>query len=252
VSESYRAICADVYVNQKLGLKMDLPRRRDQVLDLFERVRRQFPDLGHFRRYADELALESEPREGVSRWLGLRRDSVGSGSVNPETFAEAYELHRAVLEIAPYYLSISPIDVDYYELLYGFDLAAERDQDAIVFETLLAGSPFASGLDLSDAGVADCQPIVGFTLDDDPATEVHFEVRTRVRGGGPDRDGETEGQGEPITVYVALRRSCSVRDLAELPQLVDDLAARGEHLCETHAVPNLVMPLRTAIATGRS
>lgn len=250
MSESYRAICSDLYVNQKLGLKMDLPRERDRVLDLFERIRRKFPDLRHFRRYADELALESEPAEGASRWVGLRHDSIGSGSVNPERFPDAYDLHRLVLETAPYYLSLSPIDIDYFELLYGFDLAAERDHDAIVYQTLMAGSPFAQALELPDAAVSDCQPVIGFTLDDDPATEVHFEVRTRTRSGASERDAE--GQQDPITVYVALRRSGPVRDIDELGDLVTLLAARGEMLCESHAVPHLVMPLRAAIASGRA
>ena len=34
MSESYRALCSDFYVNLKLGVKMELPRGRDTVLEL--------------------------------------------------------------------------------------------------------------------------------------------------------------------------------------------------------------------------
>src|ERR1044071_1206808 len=61
MSESYRALSSDFYVNLKLNLKLDLPRERQTILDLFDRVRRQFPSMNQFRRYRDELALEAEP-----------------------------------------------------------------------------------------------------------------------------------------------------------------------------------------------
>jgi len=57
MSESYKALCSDYYVNLKLQLKLELPRNRETVLDLFERVRKQFSSMSSFRRYKDELAL---------------------------------------------------------------------------------------------------------------------------------------------------------------------------------------------------
>jgi hypothetical protein len=35
MADSYRALCSDFYVNLKLNLKLDLPRERQTVLDLF-------------------------------------------------------------------------------------------------------------------------------------------------------------------------------------------------------------------------
>ncbi len=37
MTSSYRALCTDFYVNLKLGLKLDLPRKREEVLEMFER-----------------------------------------------------------------------------------------------------------------------------------------------------------------------------------------------------------------------
>ena len=56
---SIGALCTDFYVNQKLGLKMDLPTARETVLDMFDRVRKSVPSMDRFRRYEGELSLES-------------------------------------------------------------------------------------------------------------------------------------------------------------------------------------------------
>src|SRR5258705_10934795 len=68
---SYGAICTDFYVNQKLSLKMDLPSGRESVLDMFDRIRKELPDMERFRRYDGELALESPEQSSQYSWLAL-------------------------------------------------------------------------------------------------------------------------------------------------------------------------------------
>src|SRR6185503_9086657 len=151
------------YVNQKLSLKMDLPSSREAVLDLFDRVRRDFPQMDRFRRYAGELALESPEQTSQYAWMAMRRTTMRSGWVNPESLEQAYKLHRLLLEIAPYYLSISPIDVEFMELVFGFDLRAERNRNDVVFEALLGDSPLASLIDHEQReSVIESQPFLGF------------------------------------------------------------------------------------------
>lgn len=174
---SYRALCTDFYINQRLNLKMDLPMRRDTVLALFDRIRREHSSMDKFRRYQNELALESASRDQGQQWLGLRKTSIRSGSVNPATAGDAYRLHRLVLETAPYYLDISPLDLDYLELLYGFDLMAAGNHDAIVYEALVAGSPLASLIDHDGAIPIDCQPILGMALTEPRKTPASSSCR---------------------------------------------------------------------------
>ena len=99
---SYGAFCTDYYVNLKLGLKLELPKSRDTVLSLFERVRRQYPGMTEFRKYKEELALEAPASASPHRWVAVRSSSVRAGVVNPEGVGEAYRLHRTILEICPY------------------------------------------------------------------------------------------------------------------------------------------------------
>ena len=82
---SYRALCSDFYINAKLNVRMELPTNREPVLDLFERARRSFPAMNSFRRYKDELALESAANATPHRWMAIRSSSVRSGVVNPTT-----------------------------------------------------------------------------------------------------------------------------------------------------------------------
>lgn len=251
MASSYRALCSDFYVNQKVGVKLDLPRGRDTILELFERVRREFPSMGTFRRYKDELALESPMPDHPHRWLAVRSGNIRSGVVNPDSFDDAYGLHRCVLEVAPYFLSISPLDIEYVEVLFGFDLAAPGNQDQLVADALLHGSPLNSLFDTDGATPVDFQPLVGLAVRGSPGairpdTEAHFEVKTRSGGAG----GAEADAAEPISLYVTLRRYEPVADLKELGRVFGELAETGQDLIESKAIPSLLTPLREAIGSG--
>lgn len=248
MTESYRALCTDFYINSKLNLKMDLPKGRETVLDFFERIRRQFPAMTLFRRFREELALEAGPGITPHRWIALRGNNIRAGCVNPESPADAYGLHRLALETAPFYLNISPLDIDYVEILFGFDLAAAGNQDAIVFDALFSGSPFASIMNGTPFGPSDCQPVLAFNVPS-RELEVQIEVKTRAERPAP---RESDGSSEPISVYLTLRRFGAVTEVAELLSIFTTLIGQGEDLAESRVLPQLLVPLRDAIASGNS
>lgn len=242
MTDSYRALCSDFYINQKLSVKLDLPKSRETVLEMFERLRRQFASMTQFRRYKDELALESAPGSTPHQWLAVRSSNIRSGSVNPQSAASAYGLHRAVVETAPFFLTISPLDIDFVELLFGFDLLTSRPHDPIVHRALYDGTPLGDLIALPGARAVDCQPLLGLALSDTGDLEAHFEVKTRTHEPG---EGD---EAEPISVYLTVRKYGPVGDLKELPDVIDDLARRGERLVEDRLVPSLLGPIREAIA----
>ena len=244
MSESFRALCSDLYVNQKLTVKLDLPKSRETVLEMFERVRRQFPEMNSFRKLREELALESPQSDTPHRWLAMRNNSLRSGTVNPQTMDEAYALHNAILKIAPSYLAVSALDVESVELLYGFDLMAPGNHDAIVFDALLAGSPLGSLLAMPGVTAMDCQPVIGIQLGTPDGIEAHFEVKTR---GQRSREGEPF---EPISIYLILRKSGPINAVEDLPGILSAMAQHGEELVERRLLPGLLMPIRDAIASG--
>jgi hypothetical protein len=259
----FSSYATDFYINQRLNLKMDLSMRRDTVLSFFDRVRRDIPEMDRFKRYTDELALESRPTAEVvpgitggpaQQWVAVRKTSVRSGSVNPDSSDAGYRLHRLALESAPYYLDISPLDVDHLEVLYGFDMMAPGNHDTIVFNALYAGSPLASLVEgLQGKGdhpvrVVDCQPLLGLALPDDSDIQAHFEVKTRSgsrqgRSGGDFRE-------DPISVYLIVRKYGPFENMKDLETVFRQLTTKGEHLLDSVVLPRLLGPIRDAIITG--
>jgi len=259
---SYSALCDDFYMNQRVGLKMDLPLRRDSALSMFDRLRREHPMLARFRKHGHELSLESgepgaagattatvAPPSGRSQsWVALRKTSVRSGSVNPETMGDGYALHRLVLEVAPYFLDISSLDIEYVELLIGFDLHFAGNHDEVVLQALMADSPIGALARIPGALPVDCQPSFGVALDGPCNIHAHMEVKTRSSPRGTPRGGEF--REEPISVYVTLRRYGPHPDVAALPDVLEELSRHAESIADDHAIPGLINPLRAAIASG--
>ncbi len=244
---SYRALCSDFYINAKLNVRMELPTNREPVLDLFERTRRSFPAMNAFRRYKDELALESAANATPHRWMAIRAASVRTGVVNPNTEEEMYSVHRMAAEVSPYYLSISPLDLEYIELLYGFDLAAKENHDEITAAALLGGSPLAALLENDEITINDCQPLLGMKVLNEQGLEAHFEIKTR--SGSNSTASSTPGTSDPISVYLTLRCYDPVTDLKDLTGKLDELIERGQALVDEYAVPNLLIPLRDEIVS---
>lgn len=250
MSDSVRALASDLYLNLKLQVKMELPRGREVVFDLFERVRKQYPGVRVFRKYKDELALESAPDADQNRWIALKPNSVRTGHVNPHDLSDAYAFHKTMLEIVPFYLGISPLDIEYVELLFGVDIVTGGNHDAIVLEGLFGGSPLGGIVEtLADSeggNVVDCQPVIGFSLKDKDEVQAHFEVKTHPTTTR--REGE--GQAEPISIYLTLRRFGHISDVRELGQIFEDLARRGERLMNQVVIPRMLIPIRQAAGMG--
>ncbi|MEL6498228.1 MAG: hypothetical protein AAF937_12050 [Planctomycetota bacterium] len=242
--ESLRALVSDVYVNLKLSMKLDLPRDRENVPEFFDRVRRQYPTMAELKRYRDELALETAGgSDEPYRWLAVRAKNIRAGVVNPEEWASAHALHEHVLEIAPYFLSISSLDIESVEVLFGVDLLSAGNHDEVVFDALVAGTPLSNLMD-GDVLVSDCQPVLSWSVGAGAGVEVQYEVKTRLHGG------EGGSQPEPLSVYLTCRHVGPVGELAELVRVYRSLSALGERLVSERVIPHLVMPIRESIVAS--
>ncbi|MCH2133405.1 MAG: hypothetical protein MK116_06620 [Phycisphaerales bacterium] len=237
-------LCSDFYVNQRMVLTMDLPSGRETVLDLFDRVRREMPGMKRFRRYDGELALESPDQDGRYCWVGLRRTSVRSGWVNPQTLEESYQLHRMLLETAPYFLSITPLDVEAIELVFGFDLHAQRNRNEVVFDALLSGSALGAMVEPGREEMIDVQPFLGIALDDSARLQASLEIKTRM---GPAELQSQRWEDEPISVYLTVRRQGPFETIEQFQETFAILAGHLERLAEDRVIPGIIVPLHGAI-----
>lgn len=249
MSTSFGALCSDFYVNLKLSLKMDLPSDRETILHLFDRVRRSIPSMDRFRRYDGELALESSHKNGEYRWLALRQTSLRAGHVNPQSMEDAYKTHRLMLEVAPYHLTISPLDIDSVELLFGFDFECQSNHDEVVYNALLADSPLSDLLRVPGAKIMDVQPVFGLSLSERGDLQASFEVKTRTKT----RRGQSRRyQNEPLSIFLSVRKFGPIQQVEELPVLFDKLTHHAEALATERLVPNLLTPIARQITSSNA
>jgi hypothetical protein len=247
MSHPFVAFCDDFYVNVRLASQMTLPHARETVLHFFEQLQRAFPGLMRFRKLDNgEMNLEEDRTANSYRWVSLENKRLTAGHVNPESVEEALSLHRRLLEYAPYQLGISPIEVDYLDVLFGFDLSYKGNHDEIIAESLLRNSPLTCMLHEAEARPVDFQPTVTVALSEDCRLQGRIDIVTRTNSYQV-RTGEYSD--EVISVYAIVRRYWGDRPKQPLEQVVCDLAARAEHLCLTHVAPKLLRPIHEAIAS---
>ena len=246
---SYQALCDDFYVSVRVGLKLDLAYNRETFLHFFEQVGKCFPGMCKMHRCEDQaIVLEEDRDEHSHRWLRIERDCLRFGHFNPPDLAGLNRLAEFVLEHAPYHLSLSTIDLDVLELVFGFDLEYEGNQDEVVVDALLGDHPLA--VLLNDAGHTplEFQPNFGIALDEGCSRQAYFEVKTRtsayaVRSKEYDKD--------PLSVYMTLQQYWGADGSLALGPAYADLMALAEELADGHVVPLLLAPLTRTIASRR-
>lgn len=246
-SHAYSAFCEEFYVNMRLGSQMPLPQNRETVLHFFERMQKQYPQMTRFRKNENgDFNLEEDRSNPSYRWLSLENKRLSSGHVNPESIEESLKLHTSMLDVAPHFIGISPIEIDYLDLLFGFDLEFTGNHDEIVAETLFPDSPLSCLTDEPGARAVDFQPTVTTALSEDCRLQARIDIITRtssyqVRTGDYSEDS--------ISVYLVLRRYWGDRPREPMDQILSQMADRAESLCEKHIVPRIVRPISSAIAS---
>jgi len=244
VSSSFSNLCSDFYVNQKISLCVDLPKVKETASDLFDRIRKEVPEFDRLRPFENELAMETSEVDGRYQWVGLRPKSIGSGSVNPVQIEDAYHLHRLLLELMPYYLSVTPLNIEFIELVFGFDLPARENRNEVVMRSLMGATPFASLVDTEGEPLLDVQPRLGFALNEACDLQAFIEVKTRTSAA---EAASQFYQDEPISVFLTVRRNGPLNNEEEFINTFGTLAGHIEHIAEHRVIPDVVVPLHQAI-----
>jgi hypothetical protein len=247
MSNPFAAFCDDFYINVRLGSQLNLPHQRETLLHFFERIQKEFPAMTRFRKNdAGEFNLEEDRSSHSYRWAGVETKRLTAGHVNPPSVKDALKLHSLLLELAPYHLGISPLEVDYLDILFGFDLAFSGNHDEVIAESLYADSPLACLTDEPGAKAVDFQPTVTVALSDDCRLQARIDVVTRTNSYQV-RTGDYSD--DVISVYLILRRYWGDRPKDSMEVLLNQMAQRGEQLCTEHLLPRVLKPIMSAIAS---
>jgi hypothetical protein len=247
MSNPYSSFCEDFYVNMRLGSQLNMPHQRETLLSFFERVQKEFPSMTRFRKNENgELNLEEDRSGHHYRWVSLEAKRLTAGHVNPPSVADALRLHQFLLELAPYHLGVSGVEIDYLDVLFGFDLSFSGNHDEIIAESLLSDSPLNCLTEEFGAKAVDFQPTVTVALSDDCRLQARIDIVTRTNSYQV-RTGDYSD--DVISVYLILRRYWGDRPREPLDKLLSELAERAEQLCDRHVLPKVIRPIWAAIAS---
>ncbi|MBN1787110.1 MAG: hypothetical protein JW806_01800 [Sedimentisphaerales bacterium] len=249
MSISYSSLCDDFFVDMYINTRFDLPNERDILLTFFERISRQFPLMQSLiRDGGSSYSLEEDPNSGQNRWVSIDSDRLGAGFVNPDSFAQAFELPRLVIDLIPYMLSVRSLDIDSLDLTFGMDFDCSGNHNEIIAEALFGGSAFAKIFDGSP-GPLNLSPSVVVATDDDCTTRMKLTVDSKtdeseIRRKKFDKD-------KPISLYLTARQYPAVGKDFNPKEVFERLSRAAVEFMDEKVVPNFVMPLTNAIAHRR-
>lgn len=242
----YGAYSDDFYLNMNLSTELDLPQNRETLLHYFEQLRRRYPKMQNFySREKSEFVLEEEKETGAYRWASLEAKRVNSGVVNPESFESAAEQHRTVLELAPYELSVSPLDCESLSVMLGFDFAYRGNHNEILTEVIGVPPGLERFLHVPFGRLLSSEPAIQFALDEECRTQcrVSFESRTSAYQIRTGEFGEDQ-----LSVYLTVRRYDSLGANENYADEFDRLAGLCRDLVDEYLVSSVLRPLQEAIS----
>jgi hypothetical protein len=242
----YASLADDFYVNVNLATEMELPSHRETILQYFERVQRHYPSMRKFYcRDKRDYVLEEDKDQGRYRWVAVEAKRLCSGQVNPPTLEAALEQHRLVLDLAPAYLSVSPLDCEALDVLFGFDYAFRGNHNALLADALGVGSAFDRIGEVPGGRVINFEPSLTIALDEDCRVQVRVSTETRTNAFQV-RTGEFNE--EQLSVYVTARQYGSLEPQATFVETLDRLAHLAREVVDTCVIEQILRPLARTIS----
>jgi len=242
----YSSLCDDFYLNMNLSTEMELPANRETILHFFERVQKTYPTMRNFYcRERGDFVLEEDKDQGSYRWCTIEPRRVCSGHVNPATIEEALAQHQLVLDLAPFMLSVSPLDCEALDLLFGFDFTYRGNHNEVVSEALGVSPSMERFVEVPGASVINYEPSITVALDEDCRLQCRLSVETRTNAYQVRTRDFPE---EQLSVYVTARQYGSLKPELTYGETLEKLLGVCHDMLENHVVDNVLRPLARTIA----
>lgn len=243
----YSSLCDDFYVNMNLSTEMELPQNRETILHFFERIQKQYPSMRNFYcREKGDFVLEEDKDRGHYRWATIEQRRLCSGFVNPDSIQSAVDQHKLVLELAPFMLSVSPLDCEALDLLFGFDFTYRGNHNQLVAEALGVSPAMERMLELPGATVINYEPSVTLALDSDCRVQCRLSIENRTNAYQV-RTGDYPE--EQLSVYLTARQYGSLAPNSTYVSTLEELCKTCQEYVEEVVVDNVLRPLARTIAT---
>jgi len=242
----YASLADDFYVNMNLATEIELPAQRETILQYFERVQKRFPSMRKFYcRDKRDFVLEEDKDQGRYRWAAVEAKRLCSGQVNPSSVDDALEQHRLVLDLAPAFLSVSPLECEALDVLFGFDFAYRGNHNSLLAEALGVGPAMERLGDAPGARVINYEPSLTIAIDEDCRIQVRVSTETRTNAFQV-RTGDFNE--EQLSVYVTARQYGSLDPDTSYVEAMDRLAQLAREVVDTCVVEQILRPLARTIS----
>jgi len=242
----YGSLADDMYMNVNLATEMELPGHRETVLHFYECVRKKHPTMRKFHaRDKRDFVLEEDKEQGRYRWVAVEPRRFCSGHVNPASIEDALDQHRFLLDLAPALLSMSPLDCEAIDVLFGFDFAFRGNHNSLLAEALGPGPALEGVGDVPGSKLINYEPSLTIAVDEECRTQVRVSTETRTNAFQV-RTGEFAE--EQLSVYVTARQYGSLEGGETYVDTVERLAQLAQDVIESCVVEQILRPLARTIA----
>jgi len=250
MNNSYSSLCDGFCVDMHVNTELDLPSERETVLTFFERMQKQFPAMDNFyRKNNGDFCLE-ELRNGEKyRWVTLEVDRIWAGCADPQDMADAYQLQEVVLDLAPYMLGVSQLDICSMDVTFTMEFDYRGNHDEVIAEAVMPSSAFNAMLDLEGTKAIGVSPTAVIALSEDLRTQARITVESAT--SFHDFTSPKFKSDQPISLYFTIRRYPIRRSKFDAKTLFQQQCRIAEDLMADKIIPNFVQPLTSAIAQRR-
>lgn len=153
--------------------------------------------------------------------------------------------HRLVLDLAPYTLSVSQLDCEALDLLFGFDFTYRGNHNQLLAEALGLSPAMDRLVEIPGATVINYEPSVTIALDEECRLQCRLSMEARTNAYQI-RTGDFPE--EQLSVYVTARQYGSLRADTNFSQTLDKLLKICQDMIENHVIDHVLRPLARTIA----
>ena len=236
----------DFYINLNLNTEMELKNNRESVLHYFELMQRKYPTMRNFYcRDRGDHVLEEDKEHGHYRWCSVESKRICSGYVNPESIAAVMEQNKDVLDLAPHALTLSPLDCESLNVMFGFDFTYSGNHNQLIAEALGVAPAFEGVLNSTASNAIAYEPSIQFAVRDDCKVQCRISVESRTSayhirvGGFPE---------EQLSVYVTARHFGSLSKGESFVDISSELTEVCIDTVENQVMDQILLPLQQTIA----
>jgi len=245
--DSYGHLCDDHYINLTVNTILSLPSQRETLIHFFERVQKSYPTMRNFytRDGGDQIVLEEDRVDNTYRWLTVEPRRLCAGHVNPPSTDTAIAYHRLILENAPFHLSLSALDCDAIDVLFGFDFTYQGNHNQLIADVLGVPPAFEKLMELPSGQVVHFEPSLTLTFDPDCRLQCRLNIETRTNDYHVRRQEYPE---EQISVYLTCRHYGILPGEDGFIRTLDLVVKTGTTVVDEFVIPMILEPLAKAIA----